>query len=152
MHEVLVNRLGGLSLPWKSVLRLTDRPDTNLDVYRGRKTTTQQQIHRGGLMVIIWSCVSIRCMVISMGYTEANFCFKYFTLFCDMYHFSRPQRLFDGNTKIHALVKESFTKFKLTSIQFTQYIETRKKIDLAPNLQYASQGTDSSMVSSVRRG
>ena len=27
MHEVLVNRLGGLSLPRKSVVRLTDLPD-----------------------------------------------------------------------------------------------------------------------------
>ena len=36
MHEVLVNCLGGLSLPRKSVVRLTDRP-----VYRGRKTTIQ---------------------------------------------------------------------------------------------------------------
>ena len=43
MHEVLVNRLGGLSLPRKSVVRLTDRPDMTLDVYRGRKTTKQQQ-------------------------------------------------------------------------------------------------------------
>ena len=42
MHEVLVNRLGGLSLPRKSVVRLTDRPDMTLDVYRGRKTTKQQ--------------------------------------------------------------------------------------------------------------
>ena len=42
MHEVLVNRLGGLSLPRKSVVRLTDRPDMILDVYRGRKTTNQQ--------------------------------------------------------------------------------------------------------------
>ena len=41
MHEVLVNRSGGLSLPRKSVVRLTDRPDMTLDVYRGRKTTTQ---------------------------------------------------------------------------------------------------------------
>ena len=41
MHEVLVNRLGGL--PRKSVVRLTDRPDMTLDVYRGRKTTMQQQ-------------------------------------------------------------------------------------------------------------
>ena len=44
MHEVLVNRLGGLSLPRKSVVRLTDRPDMTLDVYRGRKTTIQQQM------------------------------------------------------------------------------------------------------------
>ena len=35
--------LGCLSLPRKSVVRLTDRPDMTLDVYRGRKTTTQQQ-------------------------------------------------------------------------------------------------------------
>ena len=43
LHEVLVNRLRGLSLPRKSVVRLTDRPDMTLDVYRGRKTTIQQQ-------------------------------------------------------------------------------------------------------------
>ena len=43
MHEVLVNRLGGLSLPRKSVVRLTDRPDMTLDVYCGRKTMQQQQ-------------------------------------------------------------------------------------------------------------
>ena len=43
MHGVLVNRLGGLSLPRKSVVRLTDRPDMTLDVHRGRKTTMQQQ-------------------------------------------------------------------------------------------------------------
>ena len=43
MHEVLVNRLGGLTLPRKSVVGLTDRPDMTLDVYRGRKTTIQQQ-------------------------------------------------------------------------------------------------------------
>ena len=42
MHEVLVNRLEGLSLPRKSVVRLTDRPDMTLDFYRGRKTTIQQ--------------------------------------------------------------------------------------------------------------
>ena len=43
MHEVLVDRLGGLSLPRKSVVRSSDRPDMTLDVYRGRKTTMQQQ-------------------------------------------------------------------------------------------------------------
>ena len=46
MHEVLVNRLRGLSLPRKSVVRLTDRPDMTLDVYRGRKTSMQQQINK----------------------------------------------------------------------------------------------------------
>ena len=43
MHEVLVNHLGGVSLPRKSVVRLTDHPDMTLDVYRGRKTTIQIQ-------------------------------------------------------------------------------------------------------------
>ena len=42
VHKVLVNRFGGLSLPRKSVVRLTDRPDMTLDVYHGRKTTMQQ--------------------------------------------------------------------------------------------------------------
>ena len=52
MHEVLVNRLGGLSLPRKSVVRLTDRPDMTLDVYRGRKTTIQQQQQHKMFIVI----------------------------------------------------------------------------------------------------
>ena len=43
MHEVLVNRLRGLSLPRESVVRLNDRPDMTLDVYHGHKTITQQQ-------------------------------------------------------------------------------------------------------------
>ena len=56
MHEVLVNRLEGLSLPRKSVVRLTDRPDLTLDVYRGRKTTIQQQIQCQGV-ILIWLIV-----------------------------------------------------------------------------------------------
>ena len=43
MQEVLVNRLGGLSLPRKSVVRLTDHSDMTIYVYCGCKTTTQQQ-------------------------------------------------------------------------------------------------------------
>ena len=42
-ESILVNHLGGLSLPRKSVVRLTDRPHMTLDVFHGRKTTTQQQ-------------------------------------------------------------------------------------------------------------
>ena len=38
MHEVLVNRLGGLR-----GINPHDRPDMTLDVYCGRKTTAQQQ-------------------------------------------------------------------------------------------------------------
>ena len=43
MGEVLVNRLGGLSLPRKNVVMLADCPDMTIDVYRGHKTTIQQQ-------------------------------------------------------------------------------------------------------------
>ena len=46
MHEVLVNRLGGLNLPRKSVVRLTDGPDMTLDVYRGRKTMQKKKCER----------------------------------------------------------------------------------------------------------
>ena len=61
MHEVLVNRLGGLSLPRKSVVRLTDRLAMTLDVYRGRKTTIQQYTggNHEGTTVIVVSIVSI---------------------------------------------------------------------------------------------
>ena len=43
VQEALVNRLGGLILPRKSVVWLTDRRNLTLDVYHGCKTTTQQQ-------------------------------------------------------------------------------------------------------------
>ena len=59
MHEVLVNRLGGLSLPRKSVVRLTDRPDMTLDVYRGRKTTMQQQQQQGTRKVLAYIRISL---------------------------------------------------------------------------------------------
>ena len=36
VHGVLVNHLGGLSLPRKSVVRLTECPNMTIDVYRGR--------------------------------------------------------------------------------------------------------------------
>ena len=50
MHKVLVNRLGGLSLTRKSVVRLTDRPDMASAVYRGRKTTKQQKKNKQELL------------------------------------------------------------------------------------------------------
>ena len=56
MHEVLVNRLGGLSLPRKSVVRLTDRPDMTLDVYRGRKTTKQHLDLSYKTDLDLWDC------------------------------------------------------------------------------------------------
>ena len=69
VHEVLVNRLGGLSLPRKSVVRLTDRPDVTLDVYRGRKTTMQQQCniklaggHLYGKQLFTWLSLVVSLM------------------------------------------------------------------------------------------
>ena len=38
VHEVRANRLGGLSMPRKSVIRLIDRPNMTIDIYRGCKT------------------------------------------------------------------------------------------------------------------
>ena len=59
VHEVLVNRLGGLSLPRKSVVRLTDRPDMTLDVYRGRKTTILPTNQPNAMDV--WNTLGSRC-------------------------------------------------------------------------------------------
>ena len=52
-RRVLVNCLGGLSLPRQSVVRLTDRPKMTLEVYCGRKTTMQhkQQQQSSGLLI-----------------------------------------------------------------------------------------------------
>ena len=54
VHEVLVNRLGGPSLPRKSVVRLTDRPDMTIAVYHGCKTTTI--LSASYLLVVSESC------------------------------------------------------------------------------------------------
>ena len=67
VHEVLVNRLGGLSLPRKSMVRLTDRPDMTLDVYRGSKTTTQQQFN-------IFHVISNRNSLCLEFYTSKFYC------------------------------------------------------------------------------
>ena len=61
MHEVLVNRLGGLSLPRKSVVRLTDRPDMTLDVYRGRKTTIQYNTMVLGVPIFKHIIIRLQC-------------------------------------------------------------------------------------------
>ena len=58
MHEVLVNRLGGLSLPRKSVVRLTDRPDMTINVYRGRKTTMQHATEDGSNLFSSIKCLT----------------------------------------------------------------------------------------------
>ena len=77
MHEVLVNCLGDLSLPRKSVVRLTDRPDMTLDVYRGRKTTIQLQmieiiVHRSTLHKVPLQATPIKCMLVSTRCNQCN--------------------------------------------------------------------------------
>ena len=52
MHEVQVDYLRGLSLPRKSVVRLNDRPNMTIDVYRGHKTATTYK----GMDIIKLSC------------------------------------------------------------------------------------------------
>ena len=72
MHEVLVNRLGGLSLPRKSVVRLTDRPDMTLDVYPGRKTTMQQQQQQLIVMKVAkWSFFN--CEIVKYNFTAGAY-------------------------------------------------------------------------------
>ena len=70
VHEVLVNRLGGLSLPRKSVVRLTDRPDMTLDVYRGRKTTKQSKA-----MQRLWSACTFLLYVV--GIYRSSVCISF---------------------------------------------------------------------------
>ena len=106
MHEVLVNRLGGLSLPRKSVVRLTDRPDMTLDVYRGRKTTKQQylcvkmymyspskqpcQPHTTTSSVYIYRNQSYHLAVFTtegrLGDLCLSNCLSVYLLRCNMYH------------------------------------------------------------------
>ena len=75
VHEVLVNRLGGLSLPRKSVVRLTDRPDMTLDVYRGRKTTIQQ------IQQITDSEICAKLVLLVMGIHESLLTYLLLTKF-----------------------------------------------------------------------
>ena len=63
MHEVLVNRLGGLSLPRKSVVWLTDRPDMTLDGYRGCKTK-QQYLKKFFIILILKYVVARRNLIL----------------------------------------------------------------------------------------
>ena len=90
MHEVLVNRLEGLSLPRKIVVRLTDRPDITLDVYRGRKTTGGGRVlqrclvnfqYRG--VLLIWIIVGQGPSALAVG--AGGGCLYIFSL---IYHFS----------------------------------------------------------------
>ena len=68
MHKVLVNRLGGVNLPRKSVLRLIDRPDMTLDVYYGCKTTQQQQ--QFGKRAVL----SVYCAFLSWAFVKFCMC------------------------------------------------------------------------------
>ena len=49
VHLILVR---GLSLPRKSLVRLTDRPNRTIDVYYGRKTAIKQRQHQDVLACV----------------------------------------------------------------------------------------------------
>ena len=106
MHEVLVNRLGGLSLPRKSVVRLTDRPDMTLDAYRGHKTTMQQQPRERerGNLILSKLCDSVLCEILSHirrhNETSADVWFYFFFFFFFFFFFLIYLFISDTNTKI----------------------------------------------------
>ena len=79
MYEVLVNRLGGLSLPRKSGVRLTDRPDMTLDV--GRKTTQPQPT--GRKEVKVQTCPALNMKGTLLGELGLPFFFIFVSLFND---------------------------------------------------------------------
>ena len=73
VHEILVNHLGGLSLPRKSAVRLTDLPDMTAAVYRGRKTT--QQDSDGMAYVIdpsVWSGSALLAHIYLFQYSRTS--------------------------------------------------------------------------------
>ena len=65
MHEVLVNRLGGLSLPRKSLVRLTDRPDMTLDVYQDVK---QQHNNNNNISFVLTVCHILERVTVKNNY------------------------------------------------------------------------------------
>ena len=68
VHEVLLNRLGGLSLPNKSVVSLTDRPDMTLDVYTTTTTIFYVLSYNGTfLMYVRFSYILVRFDYASPG-------------------------------------------------------------------------------------
>ena len=84
MHEVLVNRLGGLSLPRKSVVRLTVRPDMTIDVYSGHKETTQPINQKDKTSLPFCAIVGQGPTVLAVGAGGGcldTFCLAYYILF-----------------------------------------------------------------------
>ena len=79
VHEVLVNRFRGLSLLRKSVVRITDRPDMTSAVYRGCKTTTQQQQLSGWLSLKSENekkCIWIEIIILKLLSEEVKLYYK----------------------------------------------------------------------------
>ena len=113
MHEVLVNRLGGLSLPRKSVVRLTDRPDMNLDVYRGRKTTIQIQIQKNKFLAFQLFQVT---QVVSLLY---NFLFHRFILISCV----ADSKSFWSKLKIIACTRNPNRSVNITSQEWFTHFE-----------------------------
>ena len=68
MHEVLANRLGGINLPRKSVVRIIDRPDMTFDVTVDVKQQyNNNNNNNNNLKVILGKVVRLRyCIIISL--------------------------------------------------------------------------------------
>ena len=94
VHDVLVNRLGGLSLSRKNVVRLTGRPDMITAVCRGRKSATQhqrciieetQQTYRFGAVSnrllwskeLRWGSNLLYCFQVFQGLRQSLLCYKW---------------------------------------------------------------------------
>ena len=110
MHEVLINRLGGLSLPRESVVRLTDRPDMTLDVYRAY-IILPVPVHTSVLMHIHTSiCRSAPFVVLFMfvllfqwgGNGDVNF----YTVFALRFFFSQKLQALEPYKLSHANILE----------------------------------------------
>ena len=106
MHEVLDNRLGGLSLPRKSVVRLTDLPGMTIVVYRGRKITLQQYNNNKtdlGALCCSDNLIKLIRMIIVF---EANYVTTYRKII-------RHQKLF-FNPKNHRATEKSTNNMRLS--------------------------------------
>ena len=54
------NCLVGLSLPGKSVVRLSDRPNTTIAAYHGHKTIPQQQLYTINQELLLLVCIFLK--------------------------------------------------------------------------------------------
>ena len=82
-------------MPRKSVVRLTDRPDMTLDVYRGRQTTTMFYCpFQGGTSVVVPQCYMLICLCVYslQRYDHLYNCCPLYSLFSSVLQFKIENR------------------------------------------------------------